>query len=133
MLASLSGCYFDIDNCGFPRSITLDARGGAYVIHGDGDHYYIIYNAEGESSYPYIRYEYPEDYDPDNPDPDNPVTITAVYDNHLDWLRIISDNPLIIKYEPNTTGKKRTLWIDNDDNGFGFGDYSFSITITQDK
>lgn len=131
MCVALTGCYYDIDNQGYPRTVKVSADGGEMTIRGDISYTFRIYNTEGDCSYPFEQAIYPDWYDPCDPlAPElQPEDVVYVYDNSLDWLEVLSCDPLVIRFAPNDEGKKRKLYLD------GLDDWTFgavpSITVIQ--
>lgn len=128
----MSSCYFDIDNYGYPRNLKVSAEGGEMVINGDTPYNFEIYDKWGNHSYGStdIGYVTNPDYDPSDPESEE-IIVVEIYDNRLDWLEIVSTEPLTIKVEKNTTGHSRKLFLIGTD-FWDFGDRP-EITITQSK
>lgn len=100
----VSGCREDSD---LPNAIYIPKEGGTFVVTDseNGFNDISISNYDGES----VRAEQDSELDPGDEITANVATAT------FDWLTataIYSEWKIMIKAEPNTTGKHRTLYVD---------------------
>ncbi len=100
----VSACGEDTD---LPNAINVPKDGGTFVVSDKGPSFYglSISNYDGDQ----VGARPDPDLDPDD------GTIADVESATFDWLTataIYSEGKIIIKAEPNTTGKHRTLYVD---------------------
>lgn len=130
-MLALTGCYFDIDNCGYPRELRVSADGGTYTLSGDENLYFDI--TDGRGNFGHTYWEYDNDDMPGECDDDDDTGCGSIHygGSILDWLTVTDTEPAVLIVEPNKTGKERRLYLHG--NRWVYMLRDATITVIQSK